>query len=462
MTLTAKPGEARCPGITVQDLLDADSRGVSQHLTTHSYSFLGDADIEYERYTSRAYFEREIEHLWSRVWQWACREEHIPTPGDYSVYDVGPYSVLVVRTDSGEIKAYRNSCMHRGTKLKPSHSSGTSPSIRCAFHGWDYNLDGTLRSFPCEWDFPHVSPEEVALTPVRAETWGGFVFINLDPDAQALLDYLQPLPEHIDSRVFEERYIAQHIKKELNCNWKIASEAFLEAYHVMETHPQLMRTNGDANTQYDFYGDHVSRLINLAGIPSFLFQESITEQDILDVFLVGDRTDVSDKLVVPEGGTARKVMAQHFRDSASGNGPDLSEVSDSEIVDSIAYFVFPNQQFFSGLTFPIVYRFRPLGMHHDRTLFDLILLKTRPTDGTPVHTAEPVWLKVDESYTTVPGMDPYVGHVFDQDTGNMQAAHEGALTAAKQGATLGNYQEVRIRHMHQTLDKYLGNPAVNA
>lgn len=148
-------------------------------------------------------------------------------------------------------------------------------------------------------------------------------------------------------------------------------------------------------------------------------------------------------------------MAQHFRDSVAKNGPDLSQVSDSEIVDSIAYFVFPNQQFFSGVSFPIVYRFRPLGMAHDRALFDLILLKPRPTDGTEVFPAEPVYLKVEESYTTVPGMDPYVGHVFDQDTGNMQAAQEGAMTAKKGGATLANYQEIRIRHFHRTLSKYL-------
>ena len=161
--------------------------------------------------------------------------------------------------------------------------------------------------------------------------------------------------------------------------------------------------------------------------------------------------------MVPEGGNARQVMAQHFRDSVGKAGPDLSQVSDSEIVDSIAYFVFPNQQFFSGVSFPIVYRFRPLGMQKDRALFDLILLKPRPTDGTRVEPAIPVWLKAEESYTIVPGMDPYVGEVFDQDTSNMQAAHEGAMTAAKPGATLGNYQEVRIRHFHQTLSKYLAS-----
>lgn len=450
----SKPGEARCPGISVQDLLDQDSRAVPDYLREQSYEFLGDEDIPYERYTSKDYFIDEIEHVWPKTWQWACREEHVPESGDYYVYDVGPYSVIVMRTESGAINAYLNSCMHRGTKLKPSFSSGWSQSIRCPYHGWEWHLDGGLKSLPCEWDFPHVDKKELGLSSVACDVWGGFVFINLESEPVPLLEYLHPLPAHIDGKVFEDRYVAQHVQKELNCNWKIASEAFLEAYHVMETHSQLMRTNGDANTQYDFYGDHVSRLVNVAGIPSTFCDEELTEQQILDMFLVGDRDDVTDELVVPEGGTARQVMAEQFRQSIARSGQDISEVSDSEIVDSIAYFVFPNQQFFSGVSFPIVYRFRPLGMSHDKALFDLILLKSRPV-GEVVEPAEPVRLKVEESYTTVPGMDPYVGHVFDQDTGNMQAAQEGAATAGKSGATLANYQEIRVRHFHQTLTKYM-------
>jgi len=450
------PGEARCPGVSVQDILEQDSRPVPDFLTTESYTFLGDEPIGYDRYLSTDFFNKEIDHMWTRVWQWACREEHIPETGDYIVYDVGPYSVIISRTETGDIAAYRNSCSHRGTKLKPSFSSGSAETIRCPYHGWSWNMDGSLEQFPCEWDFPHVDAESAALDAVQVGVWGGFVFINLDPDAMPLMDYLAPLPDHVDSKVFEDRYVAAHVQKELNANWKIVSEAFLEAYHVMETHSQLMRTNGDANTQYDFYGDHVNRLVNVAGSPSVMLGETLSEQEVLDLFLIGDRDDVSKKLVVPEGGTARKVMSQHFRDNvAAGNGADLSNTSDSEIVDSIAYFVFPNQQFFSGVSFPIVYRFRPLGMNSDKTVFDLLLLKPRPRDGSAWETAEPVWLKSEESFTTVPGMDPYIGHVYDQDTGNIEAAHEGAMASGRTGATLANYQEIRIRHMHQTLDKYL-------
>ncbi len=451
-----KPGEARCPGVSVQDLLDKDSRPVPDYLRQQDYEFLGDEPIPYQRYTSRDFFDQELDQLWPRVWQWACREEHIPEPGDYVVYDFGPFSVIVTRTESGDIAAFRNACTHRGTKLREANTSGSAVNFRCPYHGWTFDLEGNLTDYMCEWDFPHVDPKEYGLDPVSVGTWGGFVFINLDPDALSLDEYLDPLPDHIESKIFEDRYIAMHVQKELNCNWKIASEAFLEAYHVMETHSQLTGASGDANTQYDFYGDHVNRLINVAGISGSYVERPLTEQEILDSFLVGDSGDVSEKPTVPEGGTARQVVAQSFRDLAASTGTDLSAFCDSEIVDSIAYFIFPNQQFFAGVSFPIVYRFRPIGLEHDRTLFDLILLKTKPSDGSPWETAEPFQIGHGESFAVVPGLDPYIANIYDQDTGNVAAAHQGALTAGRSGATLANYQEVRIRHMHQTLEKYLG------
>jgi phenylpropionate dioxygenase-like ring-hydroxylating dioxygenase large terminal subunit len=451
------PGEARCPGVSVQDLLDKDTRPVPDYLRDQSYEFLGDADIPYSRYLDRDYYEREVKDMWSRTWQWACREEHILEPGDYVVYDVGPYSVIVVRDDDSTINAFRNACTHRGTKLRQANSSGYFENLRCPYHGWTFDRSGALVEHLCEWDFPHVNTADYGLEGVRCDTWGGFVFINLDTEAEDLHDYLAPLPDHVNSEAFENRYVAMHVEKELNCNWKIASEAFLEAYHVMETHSQLMRASGDANTQYDFYGDHINRLINVAGSPSVFLEEEMSEQDILDTFLIGDRSDVGDPLTVPEGGTARQVMAQFYRDMvAEGGGADLSQLTDSEIVDSIAYFVFPNQQFFAGVSFPIVYRFRPLGRDHEKSLFDLIILKQKPLDGAAPETAEPYRLKSEESFKIVPGMDPYIGEIYDQDTGNMEAAHEGAMTVGQGGATLANYQEIRIRHMHKTLEKYVG------
>ena len=90
--------------------------------------------------------------MWSRTWQWACREEHIPEPGDYYVYDVGDRSAVVVRGPDGSIKAFHNACLHRGTQLKPPASMGYSPKLRCPFHGWRFDAnDGKCAEIPyCE------------------------------------------------------------------------------------------------------------------------------------------------------------------------------------------------------------------------------------------------------------------------------------------------------------------------
>jgi phenylpropionate dioxygenase-like ring-hydroxylating dioxygenase large terminal subunit len=87
--------------------------------------FPGDADIPFSRYRSREFYDREIDRMWSRTWQWACREEHVPNAGDYYVYDVGPYSLLVVRQETGQIKAFVNSCPHRGMQFANAGASGS-------------------------------------------------------------------------------------------------------------------------------------------------------------------------------------------------------------------------------------------------------------------------------------------------------------------------------------------------
>ena len=106
--------DARSPGVTYQDLLDADTHPVPDVLRLKSPRYLGSHDIPKERYTSREWHRREVDQMWSRVWQFACREEHIPEAGDYIVYDIAELSYLVVRQTDGSIKSYPNACLHRG------------------------------------------------------------------------------------------------------------------------------------------------------------------------------------------------------------------------------------------------------------------------------------------------------------------------------------------------------------
>jgi phenylpropionate dioxygenase-like ring-hydroxylating dioxygenase large terminal subunit len=446
------PGDARCPGPSTADILRADGDPLPEALTSESYRFMGDEDIPYSRYTSPDFFAREMARMWPRVWQWACRLEHIPEVGDHLVYDIGPHSILIVRSAPDRIQAFHNACLHRGTQLRPSGSIGSAPRFRCPFHGWSWRLDGTLEDIPCRWDFPHMTDERARLPDVKVGIWGGFVFINLDPDAEPLESYLGVLPDHFrDGWDLSRRTIALHIQKELPTNWKAAQEAFLEAYHIIETHPQALVTAGDANAQYDVFGDHVSRFVHTIGSPSPHLAERPSEQQIFEKMRLGE----PGRRLEP-GETARSAAAAILRERLGESwGVDLSGYSTSEMLDSIEYHLFPNMCLFGGVSLPMIYRFRPIGMDPGRTLFDLVFLRPLKPAESPPFPPDPVTLGVDDSYTSVPGLDPGLGGVFDQDTNNLALQWRGFHASKKPGQTLGNYQEIRARHLHATLDRYL-------
>lgn len=442
------------PEDSVQEILKKTGEHAPFPLNFEQYRYLGNEDIDYSRYTSEEFFQQEIEKVWAKTWQWACREEHIPAAGDYTVYDIGPYSVVIARTESGAIKAYYNSCLHRGTKLFPSGAEGSAPHFTCPYHGWQWQLDGQLKHIPSQWDFQHKSCDELSLPEVRCETWGGFVFINLDDDASPLQEFISPLDDHFKRWKLEDRYVAVHVQKELPCNWKAAAEAFMENYHTQTVHPQLVASASGPSTQYDVLGEHLSRFYNLTTVPDPILGKELSEQERLDHALVGDG-GMRQPVKVPEGGTARNTLANILREQFEAQDVETEGWSDAEIIDTIEYSLFPNMFLFPGLSLPMIYRFRPLGMNKDQALFDLIFLKPVPRSGQRPDPAEPIYITMDELYVSVDELDPGMAAVYDQDTSNMALQQQGFYTSKKRGQTLGNYQEVRIRHLHHTIDKYL-------
>ncbi|MEN3951666.1 aromatic ring-hydroxylating dioxygenase subunit alpha [Iodidimonas sp. SYSU 1G8] len=447
-----KPGEARCPGPSTRDLILRDGWEVPAALIAEDYTFLGDEDMPYDRYTSPAFFQAEFDRMWNKVWQWACREEHIPEVGDHYVHDVGPYSILVARVAPDEVRAYWNSCLHRGTQLRPSDSVGNVMQFRCPFHGWTWNLDGSLKEIPCRWDFPKVTDDEFRLPQVKVARWGGFIFINMDENAGPLEDYLGPLADHLKDRWdLSRRYVAMHIQKILPANWKAAQEAFLEAYHVVETHQQSLAITSDANCQYDTFSDKVTRFVHTVGIQSPHYPVEQSQQEIIEKMRFAPRG-----VTLKEGETARATAAQFLRETMSEEFKvDLSGYSDSEMLDSIEYHLFPNMFFFPGVSLPMLYRFRPNGMDVDSAVFDLLLLRPLADGETAPEAPAPVKIGIKQSYTEVPGLNPLLGAVYDQDTMNLDMQQKGFKASRKAGQTLGNYQEVRIRRIHRTLDAYL-------
>lgn len=453
-------GEARCPNApTTQEIIAKDRVAAPDWVCSESYQFLGDEDVSIDRYIDPAFTKKEYEKLWTKTWQFACREEHIPEVGDYYVYDLAHFSFIITRVTKTEIRAYYNACLHRGTKLRASGTEGCASEFRCPFHGWSWKIDGSNKSVTNDWDFPHVDREKLALPRARVELLGGFVFINMDDNAPSLAEYIGPeAMKHIEAWKLEDRYIFAHVSKVIPANWKLTIEAFMEAYHVIETHPQVAVSNADANSQYDFYGDHVDRFISPLGVLSPHLAGRYTEQDILDQFTVGDSSMVGDAAEnkLKEGETARQRMADTFRGMfEKAANTDLSAVSDSEILDCFSYTLFPNTFLFPGISLPMVYRFRPVKGDHRKCLYEVFFMRPVPAEGDRPEPASEHRLAEHQSFVEGEGMDPGFGAILDQDTENLLLEQEGLEASAKPGITLGNYQEIRVRHFEQTIDKYI-------
>jgi phenylpropionate dioxygenase-like ring-hydroxylating dioxygenase large terminal subunit len=388
------------------------------------------------------------------MWQLACRVEEIPNIGDHVVYEIARDSLIVVRTGPEEIRAYVNSCLHRGTLLRTE--GGCVRQFRCPFHGFTWSLQGKLTDVPGRWDFPDLDPAKFALPEARVGVWGGFVFVNFDGNGESLESYLEILPEHFAAFAPQDRYKSAHVAKIMPCNWKLAMEAFIESYHVPSAHPQVLGYYGDENTQYDVWPGvrHVNRMIAVQGVPSPSMSDidpSVTIQHIRrDVPFYGGAPITADA-----EGTARAKLAQRAREKISrASGRDMSKLSDSESLDLIEYLLFPNMVPWGGQALPICYRFRPLGDDPERSIMEIMFLFSKAADGSHPPPAKIRWLSEDEPWSNAPELGS-AAKVADQDTENLKRIQKGLRATRKPGVTLARYQESRIRHYHETLDAYM-------
>lgn len=446
---------ARSPGPSYQDLLDKEENPVPDCLRENTNPYLGSENLATHRYLSREFHDLEVEHIWKRTWQAVCRETEVAEAGDCHVYDVARLSVIVARTEQGTLKAYRNACLHRGRQLVDG--SGKLKNFRCPYHAFTWNLDGSFKGAPCKWDFPQIDADNFNLPEARVDTWGGWVFINMDRDAQDLHDYLGIIPEHFERWKPENAYKMIHVEKVIPCNWKVGWEAFIESYHAVATHPQILAYTDDADSQYDVWEPHVSRTITALGVPSFHLK-NLTEQDVVDSMLgVSAMVARPNDAEVPEGMTARQYIAHLNSEEFSPNHDQelASFATNSERMDSILYSIFPNFAPWAGFHPNITYRFRPNGNDHTTALMEIMVICQLPTGAERPKDVPVRRLGEDELFSEAPELGVSLGTIFDQDLFNMPMIQKGMENLESGEVILANYQEVRIRHFHQTIDKYI-------
>jgi phenylpropionate dioxygenase-like ring-hydroxylating dioxygenase large terminal subunit len=451
----------RCPAETYMDILDRDAVPSPDYLREGPTPDLGYAPVAAARYFDPEFFAKEVKHVWPKVWHWACREEEIPDVGDHIVYNFVGKSFIIVRTAPNEIKALANSCLHRGRQLV--ECDGHNQTFRCAFHGMAWNCDGTLKDIPFAWDTPQWDDRSMSLPEARVDTWGGFVFMNMDHNAIPLQDMLGPIPEHFARYALENRYMAVHVSKKIGANWKAAAEAFMETHHVVGTHPQGLAMTADLNSQYDIWNDYVGRQLCAHAVQSPNIKETLSEQEIFNAFF-GTDPESNPEMRVPEGMTARAFAAQNLRRTLSEEtGYDYAHAGDSEVVDSLLYNVAPNMSFWAGMFSNLIYRFLPNGMDPETSVMDIVLLKPVPKEGPRPKPAKIRHLDFDEPVTlAAEDLGANLALVFEQDAINLPFVQSGMHASTTGLVEFTGYMEGRLRRHHQLLDKLIADGEASA
>ncbi len=505
-------GSNRSAGTAYRDLLDADTHPVRDILRVESPLPPGPTRVPAEVYYSREIHDRELEQIWKRSWQLACHEDELRETGDYIVYDISRLSFIVVKSGPDRYQAFYNQCLHRGRQLV-DHDGKRAHHFRCPFHGWSWNLDGSLNEVPCQWDFPTVDAAGYNLPSVQVDRWGGFLFINPDPSAEPLQAYLSGLADHFTLLPFERRFKAVHVARVLRCNWKLAQEAFMEAYHVIATHPTILDVLGDANSKYDVFGNY-SRAISpqqvasphvhdyvpadkareftrwkhpLSGLLYELGEDGLVHvskegEDEVSLFrddgewLEGPVTHADPHMCNWVGGkqvpgtewaplqrtrepqageSKRSIQAAEERERLRPQLGDLvDQVSDAELVDVSYFSVFPNWHPWGSFN-PIFYRFRPNGDNPEECIHECWFMLPVP-DGEQRPDPAPVqWLGPDDDYTDVPELGA-LAKVFNQDALNLPRVHKGLKGMANPEVIFADYQESKIRHFYEHYKARMG------
>lgn len=401
-----------------------------------------------QRYYDPDFYQMEAELLWPRVWQMACRLEEIPSPGDYVEYVILDQSVVVVRTDDLGVTAFQNACRHRGVKVVEGAGS-TGSGFTCPFHGWCYGADGTNRAVTRRRSFSehNLAAGELDLTPVRCDVWGGCAWINLDGAAPPLRDCLEPAAGVLDAWKVESLRTEWWYACRLPVNWKLAQEAFVEQYHVVQTHPQLAiperyppRDGRPVDPRTLVEGDlHYLRVMSegMAGMvhaSDVAIAESLSGLDLPE--------DPAEAMATWQRTLNDEVVRRHR--SAGHDVPDLNELEAAGLNQPMGY-CFPHYFVLPMYSSASSYRFRPLGP--EETLMEIWSLTRYPEGEERPRPKPPEWWDCD---------DPRWPPIPAQDFSNLPRQQKGLHNRGFEYMRLSGPMEGHISNFERTVDGFLG------
>jgi phenylpropionate dioxygenase-like ring-hydroxylating dioxygenase large terminal subunit len=452
-----------------------------------SWNTLADG-VNVGRYIDPAFQKLEYQKLWSKVWQIAARVDEVPEPGDYSVYEIGNQSVVVVRVDANTIKAYHNVCPHRGTALASGCGRFGHGRIICPFHGWRWDLSGRNQYILEQHEFHggELHNADVNLFELKTEVLAGFVFINFDPQPQPFDAFIAPIRPLLEALSLDLMHHYWWKSIPIPANWKVAQEAFFDAYHVPATHPQLERaaakfifgdqSEGEVpfshrNVDYQVYanghgrffasksvmngspqsgdgapapGADVDPVETMAARLSLLVEgmDAQVLQGDIDVLrsLRGKELEAGSSL----GGEYVKAL---YATAAAEQRPMPKPIPEALGMWGGELFIFPNMMILPQGGNAMMYRVRPDGDDPNKCVFEILSTRSYPA-ATPLPRAT-------MQRVTDLGDPEQVRLIPRQDLGNIPRIQKGLHASAMHRVWLASHHEKMILNMHQELDRYL-------
>ena len=422
------------------------------------------ARLDKQRYTSGQMMAAEWEGLWTRCWLFAGLVSDIPEAGDFFLYELGQESIVVLRDEAGEIGAFYNVCQHRGNRLLTS-TSGAVVQLACPYHGWRYSLDGQLQQVPDAERFcPEVQFQERSLKPVRVETWAGLVWINLDPEAGPLDEYLGVITANLRGYHFQDMVLAAHQTVALDANWKVVRDNFLEQYHVDFIHPQhatLVDCCNSKNVLWP-YGHSSTVVQGYVTNSRYPLPDEVPEH--LVALLQGLGMDPGDFRGNVDG--IREAAQERKRELGDELGFEHADLTAAQLSDVWQYDIFPNT--FMTIQAEELWVFGPrphptdpnkcfldkftlqipleVGSDVDRGLTLNPRLRVSRTDERPEHASFTAQDVIDGRHSMTITIDQDIYYLAD-----MQA---GLHSRGFDHATL-NMDEIRVQHFHDWVDEWI-------
>jgi phenylpropionate dioxygenase-like ring-hydroxylating dioxygenase large terminal subunit len=419
-----------------------------------------------DRYWSPEHQARERERLWMRIWQIAGRADELPETGDWKVHTVLDQSFVVVRGKDGVIRGFVNSCRHRGNAL--CRGKGRTSRFICSYHKWTFGLDGQLLAAP-KPDFDGSleefvgAREDLALRQVPVECFAGFIFLNPDPTAAPLADFLGEAAEQLAPYRLDEMVpVGLNVREALSCNWKVVIDAFQEGYHIHGVHPELISSVDLAKERCSFFGDHGAATVpfgvrNAAELGPDGEAEMISAlpaanfpgmADVLPRFdeLVAAHRGRDGKLELPAGVSPRALLQQATRETLAAKGLDVSGLTDNQMSDYQFWLVFPNVFVQVRAGEATVIRVEPHARDPERCAWRVAVYLWLPPEQRAAQRAELIDVPEGEHF-------PYF-LALEQDWEQMQRQQEGLRNRGLDHMSLTR-QEARLAHFHAALDSWL-------